>query len=107
MKPVGKFQHLRGDEAEEWISSISERRIDAVILDPPRKGAAPLILESLLRSPVRLVVYLSCNPTTLVRDLGKLLPGYEIAGVKIYDFFPHTPHIETCAVLSARLSQTP
>lgn len=102
----GNFSICEGT-SEEWISSILERRIDAVILDPPRKGAAPLILESLLRSPVRLVVYLSCNPTTLVRDLGKLLPGYEIAGVKIYDFFPHTPHIETCAVLSARLSQTP
>jgi len=100
----GNFNICEGT-SEEWISSILERRIDVVILDPPRKGAAPRILESLLRSPVRLIIYLSCNPTTLVRDLGRLLPGYQIDGLKIYDFFPHTPHIETCAVLSSRLSQ--
>jgi len=100
----GNFNICEGT-SEEWISSILERRIDVVILDPPRKGAAPRILDSLLRSPVRLIIYLSCNPTTLVRDLGRLLPGYQIDGLKIYDFFPHTPHIETCAVLSSRLSQ--
>jgi len=45
---------------------------------------------------------LSCNPTTLARDLKGLGEAYAIASLRVYDFFPHTPHIETLAVLEQR-----
>jgi tRNA/tmRNA/rRNA uracil-C5-methylase (TrmA/RlmC/RlmD family) len=51
---------------------------------------------------VPLLLYLSCNPTTLARDLKGLLKGYELRDLRVYDFFPHTPHIETLAILEER-----
>ncbi|MGA2534115.1 MAG: 23S rRNA (uracil(1939)-C(5))-methyltransferase RlmD [Candidatus Aminicenantales bacterium] len=88
--------------SEEWLPSLLEREIGIVILDPPRRGVDPGMLRELAARPVPLVLYLSCNPTTLARDLKILLPVYEIRGLEIYDFFPHTPHIEALAVLLNR-----
>ena len=96
---AGNFAVCEGT-SEEWLASLLERDIGAVILDPPRKGADPAMLAELAASDVPRVLYLSCNPATLARDLKALLPSYEIKDLRIYDFFPHTPHIETLAVLS-------
>jgi 23S rRNA (uracil1939-C5)-methyltransferase len=98
LNKAGNFAVCEGT-SEEWLPQLLERDIGVVILDPPRKGADPGMLADLASSEVPLVLYLSCNPTTLARDLKILLPAYEIRGMKIYDFFPHTPHIETLAVL--------
>jgi len=85
--------------SEEWISWILKRDLDILILDPPRKGVGRSIIESLLHKPVPLIVYLSCNPSTLARDLKLLLSRYRLKDIRLYDFFPHTPHIETCSIL--------
>lgn len=67
---------------------------DVLILDPPRAGAAYLI-ESMTRLKARRLIYVSCNPSTLVRDLRALiLNGYKVASVRAFDFFPNTHHIE-------------
>jgi 23S rRNA (uracil-5-)-methyltransferase RumA len=98
LNKAGNFTVCEGT-SEEWLPSLLERGIGIVILDPPRKGVDPGMLRELAGSEVPLVLYLSCNPATLVRDLKILVPAYEIRELKIYDFFPHTPHIETLAVL--------
>ena len=98
LNKAGNFAICEGT-SEQWLPQLLEREIGVVILDPPRKGADPGMLADLAASDVPLVLYLSCNPTTLARDLKILLPAYEIRGMKIYDFFPHTPHIETLVVL--------
>jgi 23S rRNA (uracil1939-C5)-methyltransferase len=98
LNKAGNFNVCEGT-SEEWLPSLLEREIGIVILDPPRRGVDPGMLRELAARPVPLVLYLSCNPTTLARDLKILLPAYEIRELKIYDFFPHTPHIETLAVL--------
>jgi 23S rRNA (uracil1939-C5)-methyltransferase len=98
---VGNFAVCEGT-AEEWLGEILERSPGVVVLDPPRKGVDPRVVEGLVEEPVPLLLYLSCNPTTLARDLKGLLAAYEIADLRIYDFFPHTPHIETLAVLKDR-----
>lgn len=95
---AGNFAVCEGT-SEEWLPELLERDIGAVILDPPRKGADAGMLADLAASEVPLVLYLSCNPTTLARDLKVLLPACKIQDLKVYDFFPHTPHIETLAVL--------
>ena len=88
--------------SERWISRILKEEVDVLILDPPRKGVDPPVIQALRDNPVPLVLYLSCNPSTLARDLKNLLKSYELKGLKIYDFFPHTPHIETLAILERR-----
>jgi 23S rRNA (uracil1939-C5)-methyltransferase len=94
----GKFTVCDGP-AEEWLSWILDRGLDAAIVDPPRKGLEPSVLEGLTSRPVPLLLYLSCNPATLVRDLRRLQAAYRVVSLRGYDFFPHTPHIETLAIL--------
>lgn len=88
--------------AEEWMPWILDRGVDAAVLDPPRKGLDPSLIDRLNARPVPLVLYLSCNPSTLARDLKHFGRSYAVAGIKGFDFFPHTPHIETLAVLKAK-----
>jgi 23S rRNA (uracil1939-C5)-methyltransferase len=95
---VGNFTICEGT-SEEWLPWILEREIGIVILDPPRRGAEAGMLRELTARPVPLIMYLSCNPTTLARDLQILREAYVLRDVHVYDFFPHTPHIETLAVL--------
>jgi len=72
---------------------------DVVIMDPPRAGAADLIEPAVLLKPRRMI-YVSCNPTTLIRDLQQLdLHGYKVEEVNAWDFFPNTHHIETVTSL--------
>ncbi len=99
LNKTGNFTVCEGS-TEEWLGWILEKNVAAVILDPPRRGVDPGMLRELAAKPVRRLLYLSCNPTTLARDLKILRPGYSIDSVRIYDFFPHSPHIETFAVLS-------
>jgi tRNA/tmRNA/rRNA uracil-C5-methylase (TrmA/RlmC/RlmD family) len=73
---------------------------DLVLLDPPRTGAADTIPGVIARNPSR-ITYVSCDPTTLARDLRKLLDGgYEIRRVVALDMFPQTYHVETVVSLA-------
>jgi len=101
LNKAGNFTVCEGT-SEEWLPALLEREIGVVILDPPRRGVDAGIVRELAARPVPLVLYLSCNPTTLARDLKILREAYEIKDLRIYDFFPHTPHIETLAVLTNR-----
>jgi 23S rRNA (uracil1939-C5)-methyltransferase len=85
--------------SEEWIPRILKKPVDVLFLDPPRKGIHSSLIQSLLLKPIPCAIYLSCNPSTLTRDLKLLLAAYKLKDVRIYDFFPHTPHIETCVFL--------
>jgi 23S rRNA (uracil1939-C5)-methyltransferase len=74
-------------------------RADVLILDPPRAGAA-YIIEAIARLKSRRLIYVSCNLPTLVRDLHQLiLRGYKVGGVRAFDFFPNTHHLEIVASL--------
>ena len=98
---IGNFAVCEGT-TEEWLAEVLERMPGIVVLDPPRKGVDPGVVAGLVGDPVPLLLYLSCNPTTLARDLKGLLKGYELRDLHVYDFFPHTPHIETLAILEER-----
>jgi len=90
-----------------WVRGAVEtawRRLppfDTVVLDPPRVGCSVPVAQELFgaRRPAR-VIYVSCNPETLARDLGVAARhGYAVASLQPVDMFPHTPHVETVAVL--------
>jgi len=73
---------------------------DLVVLNPPRAGVAPGLLAALAATRPAQVIYLSCNPDSLARDLAVLDGGgLHIARLIPFDMHPHTPHVETLAVL--------
>ena len=74
-------------------------RLDKLLLDPPRDGAAALIQALGLQAPRRLL-YVSCNPATLARDAGVLVAekGYRLSAAGVINMFPHTSHVESIAL---------
>jgi 23S rRNA (uracil1939-C5)-methyltransferase len=106
LNQVRNFTICEG-RSEEWIPWVLDRRTDAILFDPPRKGLGPDILQNLKQRPAPKLIYLSCNPTTLARDLRGLKTDYHLKFLKVYDFFPHTPHIEILAVLEKTGSKLP
>lgn len=75
---------------------------DAVLLDPPRRGCKPEVLETLLELGAPRIAYMSCKPSTLARDLQVLAERYQLDRVQPADFFPQTAHVECVAFLSLR-----
>jgi 23S rRNA (uracil1939-C5)-methyltransferase len=73
---------------------------DVIVVDPPRKGCEPSLLETILELQPRRVVYVSCNASTLARDLRVLVDGgYRVAEVQPVDMFPHTVHVESVILM--------
>ena len=86
--------------AEDALASM-ERCPDAVVLDPPRAGCHPSMLESMVRLRPKKVVYVSCDPSTLARDLKALCAGgFRLRKVQPIDMFPQTHHVECVATLA-------
>lgn len=78
------------------------KKFDIIVLDPPRPGLTNDVMKKILADPADTIVYISCNPSTLARDLKKLKDKYEIRSVQQIDFFPNTYHIEAVSILQIR-----
>ena len=77
-----------------------DKSVDACIIDPPRKGCSDFMLNTLLRLNPKKIIYVSCNPDTMARDLKKLTRKYKIESpVFTYNMFPKTAHVETIVCL--------
>ena len=78
---------------------------DVIVVDPPRKGCDETLLETIVKMEPEKVVYVSCDPATLARDVKYLRGnGYEIRRVRAVDMFPHTVHVE-CVVLMSKVKE--
>lgn len=93
---------FEGDAQEVLDNFVKEGRVfDAVIIDPPRKGCSEKALEAVAALSKRSIVYVSCNPATLGRDLKKLEEfGFLVKRVQPVDMFCHTHHVETVVLLA-------
>jgi 23S rRNA (uracil1939-C5)-methyltransferase len=91
-------------KAEEYILQLEEEgaHFDGALLDPPRRGCDPALLQSLLKTRPPVLVYVSCDPSTLARDLKILSEGYELIYSRAVDLFPQTYHMESVSVLRRR-----
>jgi 23S rRNA (uracil1939-C5)-methyltransferase len=78
------------------------KKFDVIVLDPPRLGLTSEVVRKILENPSDEIVYISCNPSTLARDLKKLREKYELRSVTQIDFFPQTYHIESISFLQLR-----
>ncbi len=85
-------------KAEQEIDQL--RSIDIALINPPRKGADPLFLQKIIKKQIKTLLYISCDPATLARDLSLLKEaGYTIVHVEPFDMFPQTSHVETIVKL--------
>jgi len=86
---------------ESLLSEPLREPADVVVVDPPRVGLTGKALRRIVRLDAPSVVYVSCNPASLARDLrGFLDAGYKVRSLSPFDLFPHTPHLETLAVMA-------
>lgn len=86
-------------------SFISENGTpDIIITDPPRAGMHPDVVQTIIKTVPKRIVYVSCNPATQARDLSLLDNLYEVVAVQPVDMFPHTPHVENVVLLNRRVN---
>ncbi|NUP59741.1 MAG: class I SAM-dependent RNA methyltransferase [Pseudarthrobacter sp.] len=84
----------------ERVLRQKPRNFDALILDPPRAGAGKAVVGQLVAAQPRAIAYVSCDPASFARDLGYFQrSGWELAGLRAFDLYPHTHHLETVALL--------
>jgi len=103
LREVSNVELLKGKV--EDLLPILHCRVDGLVIDPPRAGCQQIVLDTLVQHPVDRIVYVSCDPTTLARDLNILChlhPTYRLLSVQPVDMFPQTAHIECVAVLEYR-----
>ncbi|WEV71299.1 23S rRNA (uracil(1939)-C(5))-methyltransferase RlmD [Lactobacillus sp. ESL0785] len=94
---VGKAEELMPRWADKGITS------DVIFVDPPRKGLTPEFIAGAVKTGPKKIVYISCNPATLVRDLQEFQKlGYDFNRIDPVDMFPQTPHVEAVAVLTRK-----
>ncbi|MBL8766135.1 MAG: 23S rRNA (uracil(1939)-C(5))-methyltransferase RlmD [Planctomycetes bacterium] len=86
-------------DAEHGLRATDAAGLDAVVVDPPRRGLAPGLIATLKSLAFRRLVYVSCNPETFVRDLEALAPDLRVVELRPVDLFPRTEHLESIAVL--------
>ncbi len=98
---VKNIDFYEADAGEFMVEAARNgEKYDVVIMDPPRAGASLQFLKSLVELSPNKVVYISCNPETLERDLSYLTrKGYRVKKIQPVDMFPHTEHVETVVVL--------
>lgn len=100
------IRFYQGD-AGEFMEAASEEdeKPDVVFMDPPRAGSDKKFLSSLIKMSPKTVVYISCNPETMARDLYYLTQNstYKVKKIQPVDMFPHTSHVETCVLLGRKI----
>ena len=98
---IKNIEFTSGDVEKILGEIIYDKKIipDVVFVDPPRRGLDENTIENLLKIEPNKIIYISCNPATLVRDLSKLEAKYVVNKITPVDLFPFTNHVECCSVL--------
>ena len=99
---LNKLFNFHGD-CKELLPQIVSEYTQTIVLDPPRIGCDKKVIEVINSSKVKRVIYISCNPATLVRDIQRM-DKYELKKIKLFDMFPETSSMECLAVLEEKNS---
>lgn len=107
---IDNLSFICGDCAEKLPGALERAAGEnkrTVVLDPPKAGCAPSVIDSLIKSEPEKIIYVSCNPATLARDCALLLGGgYTLTEATPFDMFPQTTAVETLVVLSKKIPDT-
>ena len=101
---INNVEFIAGDVENVLDELINLKNIipDVIMVDPPRKGLDNKSIDNIIKILPKKVVYISCNPATLVRDLAKLEDVYEVKSIKPVDMFPFTSHVECVALMGRK-----
>jgi 23S rRNA (uracil-5-)-methyltransferase RumA len=103
---LNKFDNLTFElgEVKDVLASYYNKGFnpDVIIFDPPRSGLDPKTLDLLVRKTVKKIIYISCNPSTLTKNIKVLSKKYNVESVTPLDMFPHTSHIESITILKRK-----
>jgi len=106
LDPLAAAQAQRAAPDASFITAPVEAALadtlpaDLVVLNPPRAGAAPAALAALRAQPPARIIYISCDPATLARDLRRLADVFRLTSIRCFDLFPQTAHVETVVELT-------
>ncbi|MBP3635064.1 MAG: 23S rRNA (uracil(1939)-C(5))-methyltransferase RlmD [Bacilli bacterium] len=89
-------------KVEDKIEKLKNLNVDVLVLDPPRGGSDKKSLKSILEISPEKIIYISCNPVTLARDINLLKDKYELSDISAFDMFPQTYHVECVCLLNRR-----
>jgi 23S rRNA (uracil1939-C5)-methyltransferase len=96
LNQVSSVSFIEGKAEEAIQGALQDFKPDCVLMNPPREGLAPPVMEALRHSKPDALIYISCMPSTLARDLRLFKEaGYEIEKIQAFDMFPQTTHVET------------
>lgn len=93
---------IQGDAGSKLAELSKTNDIDSLVVDPPRSGLDALMKKTILSSNIKTIVYVSCNPSTLAKDLGILQKKYKIKKVYAFDVFSQTQHVESIVLLQKK-----
>jgi 23S rRNA (uracil1939-C5)-methyltransferase len=104
LNQIDNISFVCGDVEQAFDKLVNKESVmpNVVIVDPPRKGLDDSTIGNILKLNVERVVYISCNPATMVRDLKVMEEKYDIVEVQPVDMFPFTSHVECCSILKLR-----
>jgi 23S rRNA (uracil1939-C5)-methyltransferase len=100
---ITNAEFILGKCEEEIMNLVSKEKIDAILMDPPRKGSDQKFLDTVINAKIEKIVYISCGPAALARDLKYLIEhGYELKKITLVDMFSRTTNIESVSLLTRK-----
>lgn len=101
---IENIEFICGDVEIALADLLNNKKVqpNVILVDPPRKGLDNITIQNILKVQPQKIVYISCNPATMVRDLKQLEEEYKIKGIQPVDMFPFTSHVECVAVLQRK-----
>ena len=104
LNKIENVEFLEGDVEKVLDDLVNKKNVEAdiIMVDPPRKGMDNRSIENILKVKPKKIVYISCNPSTLIRDISKMEDAYMIKSIKPVDMFPFTSNVECVTVLERK-----
>lgn len=101
LNKINNIEFYAGDVEKVFSNLMKNKQVypDVIVVDPPRKGLDINTINNILAVEPKKVIYISCNPATMVRDMKMLSEKYKIGNIQPVDMFPFTSHVECCALM--------